>query len=129
MAFREDIATCIKGNSTVNLLVTGGIYYDSTPIDSDKTKSYVVYDYDRVGSENTTTKKDVIVYYDLEVQVISKTALQINDISNALYDYLMAFDTGKIRDISLTSENKIEQDDETKLFYKTDIYTVMYERI
>lgn len=125
MAFIDDLIICITGDPSINSLITGKVVYEKLPVDFNTQKEWIVFSYTYNNGVDVLGRKNIMTYYDLDIQAISSTDTTVTDIANLLSDYLINYDDGKIRDIAKTEDN-LDFNPEKKVYFKTLRFSVLY---
>ena len=106
MSFATDMYTIMIGDSSINSEVNG-IYYENFPDNSDLTKNWIVYRFNRAEQVDCLSIKDAYTVYDLMATIIcpgTTDVATLNYISDLLVDYLNGNEGGEIVDINFTGD-------------------------
>ena len=124
--FLDDLITAMTADASVNSYATGGIRYKNFPISYDRAKTWIVFDYSANGNEGTFGHPNLDSEFDVAVEVSSSDITKVNILSDTLNDYIIDYDDGKIRIVSLVNDD-MNYDNEDKVYYKNLDYNISYE--
>lgn len=128
MSFQTTLYTIMNGDSSVNSLINGGIYFDTLPVNFDLKKDWIVYNYSESERIDVLGQKNIITKYDLYVKVVTSDTNKLLNISDEVNRYLTNYtDTNIIAIIYSTDNHSNSIIDDTDLFENVIEYSIWYK--
>ena len=124
--FLDDLVDFMSADPSVNALLTGGMVHPHLPVGFSPDLDWVVFDYSLIEDIGTLKIKSALTRYELSIQIISKNILAVEGICNALKSYITIYPNKWGIDAYQTYEVDPDFDFETKVYYKTIKYELLY---
>jgi len=110
--FNEEIFSILSTEPTITALVGTAIYHESTPENKLKSVDGIIYGSNINASMNTVELDNYGDEYSLFIKVVSKTAINIYTIGQAVKDKLKTVDTTNIRSIVFDRDQYLWSDED-----------------
>lgn len=105
MSYGSDLNTIMTGDSSLNALCDGGIFFENLPDNFDLTDAWIVYSFRRIGQQDCLTQKNTFTSYAITAKIVTYDSVLTETISDYLANYLNGISQGGIMDIWVTSDN------------------------
>lgn len=129
MSFQTQICSIMTADASVNKLVTGGIYFDTLPINFDLKKIWVVYNYVEEDRIDVLGEKNVLTMYKLYAKVVSPDTNNLLTITDELNRYLSTYTSTNFLDFLYENDNHSSSIvDDTDIFENTIEYSITYKK-
>jgi hypothetical protein len=116
------------GDSSLNTLCNGGIYYDNLPVNFNLNNDWIVYNYKDKESIDVLIAKNVMTIYTLYVKVVSTSTENLLKITDEVNTYLTHYTSSNISDIQYITDNHqntiVEDNDVFENTIEYDVYYV-----
>lgn len=124
--FLDSFIEFISSDASLNSLCTGGIRYDHLPTNFNADLDWLVFGVGINSVIATIGNKNAITDYNVEMQVISKKAANVENISNRLNDFITTYPNEYNIDAHLNNKPQDDFNPERGVYYKTLIYNILY---
>lgn len=128
MSFQTSISSLMLADSSLNTLVSGGIYFDILPVNFDLKKTQIVYNYREDKRIDVLGTNNILTYYSLYVKVISPSTETLLSISDEVNTYLTNYKNTNYLNISfINDDHQSGIVDEQDVFENTIQYSITYK--